>query len=162
MSIVGLMMYAFLLNSGHYRIDGVGYSTIQDILVGGLAAGPFLALLFASKLTATSLSLGSGSSGGIFSPSLFMGATVGGAFGALAHALLGFPDITAPAFAMIGMSATVGGGTGAAMTAITMMFEMTRDYELVVRMIVAVAVSMGVRRLLSHENIYTIKLCGLT
>jgi len=109
MTGVGLMMYGFLLGSGHYRIDGVGYSTVQDILFGGLAAGPLLALLFASKLTATSLSLGSGSSGGIFSPSLFMGATIGGAFGAFAHRLLGFPDITVPAFAMIGMSAMVGG-----------------------------------------------------
>ena len=160
MAGVGVMMYAFLLGSGHYRIDGVGYSTIQDILVGGLAAGPLLALLFASKLTATSLSLGSGSSGGIFSPSLFMGATIGGAFGALVHKLLGLPDITVPAFAMIGMSAMVGGGTGAAMTAITMIFEMTRDYEIVMPMIVAVAVSIGVRRLLSPENIYTIKLVG--
>ncbi len=160
MTGVGLMMYGFLLGSGHYRVDGVGYSTIQDILVGGLAAGPLLALLFASKLTATSVSLGSGSSGGIFSPSLFMGATLGGAFGAIAHALLGFPDITVPAFAMIGMAAMVGGGTGAAMTAITMIFEMTRDYEIVMPMIVAVAVSIGVRRLLSQENIYTVKLVG--
>ena len=79
------MMYAFLRFSGHYQIDGVGYATIQDVLLGGLATAPFLALLFAAKLAATSVSLGSGSSGGIFSPSLFMGATLGGAFGALAH-----------------------------------------------------------------------------
>ena len=54
----------------------------------------------------------------------------------------------------------VGGGTGAAMTAITMLFEMTRDYDIVMPMIVAVAISIGVRRLLSRENIYTIKLVG--
>jgi CIC family chloride channel protein len=160
MAGVGLMMYAFLLGSGRYRVDGVGYATIQDILLGGLVGGPFLALLFASKLTATSLSLGSGSSGGIFSPSLFMGAAIGGAFGAFAHQLLGLPDVTVPAFAMIGMAAMVGGGTGAAMTAIMMIFEMTRDYEIVVPLIVAVALSIGVRRLLSAENIYTIKLVG--
>jgi CIC family chloride channel protein len=160
MLAVGLMMYAFLLGSGHYRIDGVGYSTIQDILVGGLAAGPFMALLFASKLTATSLSLGSGSSGGIFSPSLFMGATIGGAFGAAAQWFFPLPDVTVPAFAMVGMAAMVGGGTGAAITAVTMIFEMTRDYGIVVPMIVAVAVSIGVRRVLSNENIYTIKLVG--
>jgi len=110
MSLVGLMMYAFFLGSGHYRIDGVGYATIQEILIGGLAAAPFLALLFASKLTATSISLGSGSSGGIFSPSLFMGATIGGAFGATAQSLLPLPNITVPGFAMIGMAAMVGGG----------------------------------------------------
>jgi chloride channel protein, CIC family len=160
MTAVGLMMYAFLLGSGHYRIDGVGYSTIQDILAGGLAAAPFLLLLFVGKLTATSISLGSGSSGGIFSPSLFMGATIGGAFGAFAQMLLHLPDISVPAFAMIGMAAMVGGGTGAAMTAVTMIFEMTLDYDIVLPMIVAVAVSIGIRRVLSDENIYTIKLVG--
>jgi chloride channel protein, CIC family len=158
MLIVGLMMYGFLLGSGHYRIDGVGYSSIQQILMGGLAAAPFLALLFAGKLVATSVSLGSGSSGGIFSPSLFMGATLGGAFGAAAQSLLALPSITVPAFAMIGMAAMVGGGTGAAMTAIVMIFEMTRNYDIVMPMIIAVAVSIGVRRMLSEENIYTIKL----
>ncbi|MDE2111408.1 MAG: chloride channel protein [Alphaproteobacteria bacterium] len=158
MTIVGVMMYAFLLGSGHYHVDGVGYSTVQDILLGGMAAAPFMIVLFVSKLAATVLSLGSGSSGGIFSPSLFMGATLGGAFGAVAHMLFPLPDITIAAFAMVGMAAMVGGATGAAMTAVTMIFEMTRDYDIVMPMIVAVAVSIGVRRLLSSENIYTIKL----
>ena len=58
------------------------------------------------------------------------------------------------------MAAMVGGGTGAAMTAVTMIFEMTRDYDLVMPSIVAVALAIGVRRLLSPENIYTIKLVG--
>lgn len=158
MLVVGTMMYAFLRLSGHYHIEGVGYSTVQDILAGGIVAAPFLALLFASKLAATLLSLGSGSSGGIFSPSLFMGAALGGAFGAAAHLLIPSPDITIGAFAMIGMAAMIGGATGAAMTAVTMIFEMTRDYNIVMPMIVAVAVSIGIRRMLSHENIYTIKL----
>ena len=158
MTIVGAMMYGFMRYSGHYRIEGVGYSTIQDILLSALGAAPFLGLLFLSKLAATSLSLGSGSSGGIFSPSLFMGATLGGAFGALAHTLFPLMDISIPAFAMVGMAAMVGGGTGAAMTAVTMIFEMTLDYGIVVPMIIAVAISIGIRRVLSRENIYTIKL----
>ena len=66
--------------------------------------------------------------------------------------------MTIAAFAMVGMAAMVGGATGAAMTAVTMIFEMTRDYDIVMPMIVAVAVSIGVRRMLSRENIYTIKL----
>ncbi|HEY6577903.1 MAG TPA: chloride channel protein [Rhizomicrobium sp.] len=158
MLIVGAMMYGFLRWSGHYHVEGVGYATVQDVLLGGLSAAPFLALLFLAKLGATSFSLGSGSSGGIFSPSLFMGATLGGAFGALAHLVFPSADISAPAFAMVGMAAMVGGGTGAAMTAVTMIFEMTRDYGIVTPMIIAVAVSIGCRRLLSRENIYTIKL----
>ncbi len=158
MSMVGTMMYAFLRYSGHYRIEGVGYSTIQDVLLGGLAAAPLLALLAVAKLVATSVSLGSGSSGGIFSPSLFMGATLGGAFGAVCHLLFPSADISVPAFAMVGMAAMVGGGTGAAMTAVTMIFEMTLDYGIVMPMIIAVAISIGCRRVLSRENIYTIKL----
>lgn len=158
MSIVGAMMYAYLHFSGHYQIEGVGYSTIQDVLLGGLTAAPFLALLAASKLVATSLSLGSGSSGGIFSPSLYMGATLGGAFGAVCHLLFPAAGISVPAFAMVGMAAMVGGGTGAAMTAVTMIFEMTLDYAIVMPMIIAVAISIGCRRVLSRENIYSIKL----
>jgi chloride channel protein, CIC family len=155
---VGVMICALFQGFGHFYVEGVGYATIQDVLLGGLAAGPLLGLLFVCKLTATSLSLGSGSSGGIFSPSLFMGATLGGSFGALAANVFPSLSLSVPAFAIIGMAAMVGGGTGAAMTAVTMIFEMTRDYDIVMPMIVAVAISIGIRRVLSHENIYTIKL----
>ena len=158
MTIVGTIFYLFMRFSGHYHTDGVGYATIQDVLLGGLSSWPFLALLFAAKLAATSLSLGSGSSGGIFSPSLFMGATLGAAFGSLVLTLFPGADVTVQAFAMVGMAAMVGGGTGAAMTAVTMIFEMTRDYNIVMPMIVAVAMAIGIRRTLSAENIYTIKL----
>ena len=63
MLLVGLMIYGLFQAFGHYFVEGVGYATIQDVLVGGLGTAPLLGLLFASKLTATSLSLGSGSSG---------------------------------------------------------------------------------------------------
>jgi CIC family chloride channel protein len=158
MLLVGVIIYALFQGFGHYYVEGVGYATIQSVLLGGFVTAPLLGLLFACKLTATSLSLGSGSSGGIFSPSLFMGATLGGAFGAFAQTTLPWLNLSIPAFAMVGMAAMVGGGTGAAMTAVTMIFEMTRDYDIVMPMIIAVAVSIGVRRVLSHENIYTIKL----
>ena len=158
MLLIGTMMYSFLRLSGHYHIEGVGYSTVQDVLAGGIITAPFLILLFAGKLAGTVLSLGSGSSGGIFSPSLFMGATLGAGFGAVAHMLVQTSDMPIAAFAMIGMAAMIGGATGAAMTAVTMIFEMTRDYNIVMPMIVAVAVSIGIRRVLSSENIYTIKL----
>jgi CIC family chloride channel protein len=156
MLIVGALIYALFEVFGHYYVEGVGYATIQAILNGQLASGGLLALLFACKVAATSISLGSGSSGGVFSPSLFMGATLGSAFAA-ALAQLGIP-VSVPAFAMVGMGAMVGGGTGAAMTAVTMIFEMTRDYEIVLPMILAVGASLATRRLLSRENIYTAKL----
>ena len=158
MLAVGATLYAFWVYSGHYHIEGVGYATVQDILTGGLLAAPFLLILFIAKLVATVLSLGSGSSGGVFSPSLFMGATLGAAFGTVCQIFIPVPTMTIPAFAMIGMAAVVGGATGAAMTAVTMIFEMTRDYEIVMPMIVAVAMAIGVRRVLSRESIYTMKL----
>ena len=160
MLILGILFYALMRTTGHYYVEGVGYSTIQAVLNGDMQWPALLLFLFAAKLFATSLSLGSGASGGIFSPSLFMGATLGGAFGAAIVAVHPVDGVTAITGAIIGMAAMVGGGTGAAMTAVTMIFEMTRDYDLVMPSIVAVALAIGVRRLLSAENIYTIKLVG--
>jgi CIC family chloride channel protein len=89
-----------------------------------------------------------------------MGATIGGAFGVPVNAVFPLQGFGVTTCAIIGMAAMVGGGTGAAMTAVTMIFEMTRDYDLVMPSIIAVALAIGVRRLLSQENIYTIKLVG--
>jgi chloride channel protein, CIC family len=158
MSILGILIYALHERFGHYYVEGVGYATVQAVLLGQIASTGMLLLLFLAKLLATSLSLGSGSSGGIFSPSLFMGATIGGAFAATLAALHLPIAVNIPSFAMVGMGAMVGGATGATMTAVTMIFEMTRDYGIVMPMIVAVAVSVGVRGLLSRESIYTLKL----
>ena len=158
MALVGLLIYGLYRGFGHYYVEGVGYATIQAILTGQLSFAGLLAFLFICKLAATSLSLGSGSSGGIFSPSLFMGATLGAAFAGFILLIAPGIPVDLPAFAMVGMGAMVGGATGAAMTAVTMIFEMTRDYGIVLPMILAVAVALGVRRLLSRENIYTLKL----
>lgn len=155
---VGVLFYALHLFAGHYYVEGVGYATIQSVLVQQPYSAGFLLLLFVAKLAATCASLGSGSSGGVFSPSLFMGTTLGAAFGALVLAADPSAPVDLPSFAMVGMGAMVGGGTGAAMTAVTMIFEMTRDYNIVLPMIIAVAVALGTRRMLSRENIYTIKL----
>ncbi|HTQ82636.1 MAG TPA: chloride channel protein [Pseudolabrys sp.] len=158
MLMVGTLIYALFRYHGHYFIEGVGYATIQAILTNEITAAGLLVGLFFAKLFATSVSLGSGASGGIFSPSLFMGATLGGAFGAAVGAFGGVHGVDPVTCAIIGMAAMVGGGTGAAMTAVTMIFEMTRDYDIIMPIIVAVAIAIGVRRLLSRENIYTIKL----
>ena len=158
MVLVGVLIYLLQRSFGHYYVEGVGYATVQAIVFGQLTVTGLLALLFMCKLFATTVSLGSGASGGIFSPSLYMGATIGGAFASALTALHVPLDINVPSFAMVGMAAMVGGGTGAAMTAVTMIFEMTRDYNIVLPMILAVAFSLGIRRLLSVENIYTLKL----
>ena len=158
MLAVGVLIYGLQQGFGHYYVQGVGYATVQAILLGQLSGVGLLALLFLCKLFATSASLGSGASGGIFSPSLFMGATIGGTYAALLSALHLPLNINIPSFAMVGMGAMVGGSTGAAMTAVIMIFEMTRAYDIVMPMILAVALSLGVRRLLSRESIYTLKL----
>jgi CIC family chloride channel protein len=158
MVMVGVLMYALLRYQGHYFVQGVGYATIQAILTNNLAGVGLLLGLFVAKLFATNVSLGSGASGGIFSPSLFMGATLGASFGSLVTALGPVQGVDPVTCAIIGMAAMVGGATGAAMTAVTMIFEMTRDYDIIMPIIVAVALSIGVRRLMSSENIYTVKL----
>lgn len=156
--MIGALLWTLMRWGGHYYVEGVGYATIQATLAGGLTGVALLALLALAKLFATSVSLGSGASGGIFSPSLFMGATLGAAFAGLVAPLFPLVPISMPAFAMVGMGAMVGSATGAAMTAVAMIFEMTRDYDIVLPMILAVAVALGVRRVLSRENIYTMKL----
>jgi len=158
MLLVGIASYALLATTGHYYIEGVGYATIQDILSGALSQPWFLLLLAAIKLLATSLTLGSGASGGIFSPALYLGATLGGAYGMVLGRIFPQWGMTPVAFAVAGMAGVVGGSTGAAMAAIVMIFEMTLDYNVIVPMTITVALSYQVRQALSPESIYTMKL----
>ena len=158
MAAVGLMMVVLTRAFGHSYIDGVGYGVIQSVLNNQMTAAGLLGLLFCLKLLATTISLGCGASGGIFSPSLFLGATLGAAFATVASLLFPHAGLTVPSAAIVGMAAVVGAGTGAVMTAIIMVFEMTRDYAIIVPVIVAVAVAAGVRRWLIGETIYTVKL----
>ena len=117
-----------------------------------------LVLLFAAKLLATSLTLGSGASGGVFSPALFLGATSGAAWGVALNHFFPALNISPAAFAVAGMGGVVGGATGAAMAAIVMIFEMTLDYTVIVPMTLTVAISYAVRRSLIKDSIYTRKL----
>ncbi len=128
MLVVGLVIAVTMRVGGHYYVEGVGYATIVDVLSGGLTSVWVLVVLGALKLLTTSLTLGSGGSGGVFSPSLFMGAALGGAFGFVLRAV--FPGIPfdPAAFALAGMAGLVAGATGAALTAIVKTFEMTLDY----------------------------------
>ncbi|MEW5922395.1 MAG: chloride channel protein [Candidatus Zixiibacteriota bacterium] len=134
-----------------------GYDTIKLTLYGNMMVWLTLVLIFL-KILATSLTLGSGNSGGIFAPSLFIGAVAGGTFGYVAHAL--FPAITATegAYALVGMAALVAGTTHAPITAILIIFEMTSDYRIILPLMVAVVFSTLVARRLFEPSIYTIKL----
>jgi CIC family chloride channel protein len=158
MSVIGLLMVALTRTFGHSYVDGVGYSVIQTIMDQKMTAAGLLALLFLLKMVATTISLGCGASGGIFSPSLYLGATLGAAFAAATGSLLPHAGLAVPSAAIIGMAAMVGAATGGVMTAIVMVFEMTRDYAIIVPVIVAVALAAGIRRALINETIYTVKL----
>ena len=155
---IGILMYVLLLTGGNYYIDGVGYGVIQEILRGTMTSLPLLVVLFFAKLYATSVSIGSGASGGVFSPSLFVGATLGAVVGIVGNMIFPEAGITPVEFALVGMGGVVAAGTGAAMTAIIMIFEMTRDYNIIVPLVVAVAIALGFRRMIISETIYTSKL----
>jgi CIC family chloride channel protein len=158
MLAVGSLIYLSLTFLGEYYIEGVGYATIQDVLTGTLSQFYLLLLLFLLKLVVTSLTLGSGGSGGIFSPSLYMGATLGGTYGLIMHQIFPNLAISPPAYAVAGMAGIFGGATGAAMAAIVMIFEMTLDYSVIIPMTITVALSYGVRKVLLQDSIYTLKL----
>ncbi len=162
MLLVGLVLALFMHFSpllgqpAHYYVEGVGYATIMDILRGELAAPGFLALLVVAKLLLTLLTLGSGASGGIFSPAMFIGAAAGAAFGVLVSPWL--PGVSPAHFALAAMAGMVGGTTGAVVTAVVMVFEMTRDYTVIMPMILTVAVAAALRERLLPATIYTLKL----
>jgi CIC family chloride channel protein len=158
MFLVGVLIYLSMTFLGHYYIEGVGYAGIEDVLTGKLSEFKLLVLLFVLKLLVTALTLGSGASGGIFSPALFLGAMAGGAYGVALKAIFPFLPVSPPVFALAGMAGMVCGSTGAAITALVMVFEMTLDYNAVLPLTVTVAVSNGIRAFLSRETISTLKL----
>ena len=158
MLFVGILGYLFMRKFHHYYILGVGYSTVSDVLLNTLTDPAFLVTLALSKLLVTSITLGSGGSGGIFSPSLFLGATIGGMYGVLINHVI--PGLTASpaAYAIVGMAGMVAGGTGATVTAVVMTFEMTRNYHVILPIIITAAIADGIRRSICPDSIYTRKL----
>jgi CIC family chloride channel protein len=139
------------------NVYGVGYETIDLTLSGNLLWKTAL-LLILIKLLATSITLGSGGSGGIFAPSLFLGAVTGGAFGMLVNSL--FPSMTAHsgAYALVGMGAVVAGATHAPITAILILFELTGDYKIILAVMIACTISTIMSGKLYKHSIYTLKL----
>ncbi len=151
----GLVLGVLALYFPH--VLGVGYAGIDLALQEQLAWGMMLALVCV-KVLATSITIGSGGSGGIFAPSLFMGAMAGGFFGTLVHGL--FPGATASpgAYSIVGMGAVVSGTTHGPMSAILILFEMTGDYKIILPLMIACIVSTLASGRLSPESIYTLKL----
>ncbi len=158
MLLVGLMIYGMKVGVGDYLIEGPSYAALQDILRGTDTALWFFALLFVAKLVATTLTLASGGSGGVFSASLIIGAALGGVVGTVTQMLMPQLNVNIPDYAIVGMAGMLGGTTGAAMTAIVMVFELTRDYNVIVPLIMVVTLAIAVRKAVLPQSIYTLKL----
>jgi chloride channel protein, CIC family len=139
------------------RVFGTGFDTISSTLTGQLGLGLLVILIF-GKLLATTLTLGSGASGGVFAPALFIGAVLGGAYGHLAQ--LVFPGLPASsgAYAMVGMAAVFAGAARAPITAVIILFEMTQDYRIILPLMFATVVSTIIAQGIEPESIYTLKL----
>jgi len=137
---------------------GVGYETIMNILNGEGGSLTIIVLLLLAKLISTSACVGSGMSGGIFAPSLFLGATLGSIFGSLAVIIWPETPLSPAHYALVGMGAMVAGTTLAPITAILTIFELTYNYEIVLPLMTACIPSIIIVRLLHGHSIYETKL----
>jgi chloride channel protein, CIC family len=145
--VVGLM--------GWYmpEVLGVGYDYVERVL-GGDFPLKTVAVLVVLKIVATAVCYSSGNAGGIFGPSLFIGAMIGGTVGSVAHTW--FPAYTANpgAYALIGMGTAFAGIIRTPLTSVIMIFELTRDYSIIVPLMISNLVSFFISRTLQPEPIY--------
>lgn len=139
------------------QILGTGYEAVNNVMSDKIV-WTTVAVLLLWKLLATSVTLGSGASGGIFAPSLFMGAMAGGVLGHGVHYL--FPNITASpgAYALVGMAGVVGAATHAPLTAILIIFELTNQYQIILPVMMTTIVATVFAMRVQKESIYTLKL----
>lgn len=161
MGLIGLFAYQFQPMSPAGPSDsylfGVGYNGIEPALFSQLPLAVLL-LFFILKLFATSVTLGSGGSGGIFSPSLFLGAMLGGAFGTLVHNAFPTWSAQSGAYAMVGMGAVFAGAAQAPITSVLIIFEMTNNYTVILPLMTAVVLATLLAQRISPTNIYLLKL----
>jgi chloride channel protein, CIC family len=151
----GLLLGALLLILP--QMYGVGYPVLEGAIHGQYVVGALLAFLI-GKIAATSLTMAIGGSGGVFAPSLFMGAMLGSAFGIGAHDLLPAATAGAGAYGLVGMAAVFAAASRAPTTAILIVFELTGDYSIILPLMLAVVVATALSHLLSADSIYTLKL----
>jgi len=149
--LVGLILRFFP------EVYGSGFPAIESALWTRYTWG-FLLCLFAAEMLANCATLGSGGSGGVFAPSLYMGAMLGGSFGAIVHSM--FPDWTATsgAYAMVGMAAFFAAAAKAPTTSILILFEMTGDYRIMLPLMAATVGSVYLSHRLMPHSIYILKL----
>jgi CIC family chloride channel protein len=161
-------LFVAIIGLGIPQVLGVGYDSIRSAIetdeslleLAGVSLIGSLMILLIAKILATSITLGSGGSGGVFAPSLFIGAMLGATFGVGMHIL--FPQVVGAgswgAFAMVGMGAVFAGASRATLTSIVIIFELTGDYEFILPLMLACVVADAVAVLLSSQTIFTEKL----
>jgi len=139
------------------QMYGVGYPVLENSVLGTYSV-LFLLVLLVGKMLATSLTIGIGGSGGVFAPSLFIGAMLGSAYGQIANQVL--PNLAGPvgAYGLIGMGAVFAGAARAPITAVIILFELTDEYSIILPLMAAIVIATEVGHLISRESIYTLKL----
>jgi CIC family chloride channel protein len=139
------------------QMYGVGYPVLAHAVGGGYLL-TFVLLLLVGKIAATSLTLGIGGSGGVFAPSLFIGAMLGETVGLLLHQAAPQLAPTPGAYALVGMGAVFAGAARTPITAVIIMFELTGEYHIILPLMLAIALAAGISKLISRDTIYTRKL----
>lgn len=150
-AVGGLLIGAMLIVAP--QVMGVGYEYVDQALNGGLVLRT-MALLCALKIVATTVSYSSGNAGGIFAPTLYIGAMAGGAVGTLVHQFAPFPTAEPGAYALVGMGALFAGIIRAPMTSVFMIFEITQDYQILVPLMVANLLSFFISRRFQPTPVY--------
>jgi CIC family chloride channel protein len=154
-AVGGVLLGLFLLAVP--EMYGVGYPVLERAVSGHYVIAALIGLL-AAKVLATSLTMWIGGSGGVFAPSLFMGAMLGSAYGAVAHDLLPHLAAAAGAYGLVGMGAVFAASARAPITAVLIIFELTGDYRVILPIMIAVVVATALANALTHDTIYTLKL----
>ncbi len=139
------------------HIFGVGYEAINEAL-NGTIVWQFMLLLVVVKIIAVSITIGSGGSGGIFAPSLFIGAMLGGAAGTVVHTVWPASTAAPGAYALVGMGAVVAAGTHAPITAILIIFELTGSYTIILPLMISCIIATLLATRMQRASIYTLKL----
>lgn len=140
------------------EIFGEGYHVIGDVLNGRTTVFWLLFALMIAKLVMTPVSIGGGFAGGVFAPALFIGSMLGGGVGLVAQSLFPSLNIVPGAFAMVGMAAVLAGAVHAPLTAILLLFEMTRDYRIILPLMFAVVISYLISRYIESDSVYMLGL----
>jgi CIC family chloride channel protein len=140
------------------QVMGFGYDTIGSVLQGAMPPLSILVGLFIAKLLLTPFCLGGGFFGGVFAPALFIGSMFGAVYGVIVQGLFPGLQLEPSAFSLVGMAAMLAGALHAPITAIFVMFEMTRNYQIILPLLFATTISLAVSQKLERESVYTIGL----